>query len=105
MTKAKTIAVPFESWFYLRTEMHNQRSESGRPLTEDWCKKHFAQNVDTRNGMILLKSGDMGGCKGNPKNGYDEGRWTSWTLEQMEAMLDAAGLPWSEGEEVEYFTI
>ena len=29
---AKTIAVPFESWFFLKEEQHRQRSEIGKQL-------------------------------------------------------------------------
>lgn len=29
---AKTIAVPFESWFFLKEEQHRQRSETGKRL-------------------------------------------------------------------------
>ena len=103
MAIAKTIAVPFESWFYLQSECHNQRSESGRPLNEERFRRMFDQH--SRNGVNLLKSGDLGGCIGDPKNAFEEGRWTSWTLHQMKAMLDAVGLPWEDGEDVEYITV
>lgn len=107
MAKAKTIAVPFESWFYLQTESHNQRSESGKPLDKERFKRMFDNHVKAlgRNGTKLLKPGDLGGCIGDPHHAYEEGRWTSWTLEQMKAMLDAAGLPWEDGEVVEYHTM
>lgn len=103
MARAKTIALPFESWFYLQTECHNQRSESGKPLNEERFRRMF--DAHSHNGVKLLKSGALGGCVGDPKNAWEEGRWTDWTLKDMKIMLDAAGLPWSEGEEVEYINV
>lgn len=42
-------------------------------------------------GCKLLSDGDFGGCNGSPVHAWEEHRWTSWTLDDMKAMLDRAG--------------
>lgn len=100
----KTIAVPFESWFFLQKEEHRQRSERGGQLTEKRWKDMFYSTADKNaaSGSVkYIKSGDLGGCNGSPVHAWEEHRWTYWTLDDMKAMLDEAGLPYSEGEDIE----
>lgn len=53
----------------------------------------------------MLKDGDLGGCVGDWKNGYEEGRWTSWSCEDMKRILIEAELPYKDGEEIEYIAV
>lgn len=104
----KSIAVPFESWFFLKKEEYRQRSEHGRQLTEKRWKDVFYSVADKKgvSGAVkYIKSGDFGGCNGSPVHAWEEHRWTYWTLDEIKAMLDKAGLPYSEGEDIEYFDV
>lgn len=101
----KTIAVSFESWFFLKEEQYRQRSEIGgrslnRKIWEAWFNRD-AIHSGPMMGLKLLRDGDFGGCKGSPINAFEEHRWTSWTLDEMKEMLDKAGLSWKEGQEIE----
>ena len=100
----KTIAVPFESWFFLREEQHRQRSGGEIPLNKKRWKALFdsdAIHSGPMMGLKLLRNGDFGGCEGSPINAFEEHRWTSWTLDEMKEMLDKADLSWKEGQEIE----
>lgn len=101
---AKTIAVPFESWFFLKEEQHRQRSETGKRLDKKRWRTLFdgdAIRSCPMKGCKLLSDGDFGGCNGSPVHAWEEHRWTSWTLDDMKVMLDRAGLPWKDGECIE----
>lgn len=105
--KAKSIKVNWESWFYLHQEEHKQRSETGKPISEktvEKLKRNFYNFAD-KNGMKTILSGDFGGCIGNPINGWEERRWTSWTLDEMKKMLDEKGLKWEESEDKEILPV
>lgn len=100
----KTIAVPFESWFFLKEEQHKQRSEIGAPLNRKRWEAVFGSDAIQSGPMAcfkLLRDGDFGGCKGSPRSAFEEHRWTSWSIDEMKEMLDKAGLPWKEGNEIE----
>ncbi len=49
--------------------------------------------------------GDLGGCKGDPENAWEEHRWTTWSVEDMKNILNEAGLLWKDGEEKEYISV
>lgn len=102
--KAKTIRVPLESWIYLKEQCRNQRC--GDHLSERMIEhlKKEMQKEYNRNGHLLMDK-DLGGAIGDPTNSYEEGRWTSWSVEQMKKMLDEKGLPYEDGEEVEYINV
>lgn len=105
--KSPSILVPFESYLYLREEMHRQRSEraNGRPLLESTVNRLRNQFQTYPDGMRPLMDGDLGGCIGSPVNAYEEHRWTSWRISDMTKMLDAAGLPWKVGPVIEHMAI
>ena len=105
--KAKSIKVNWESWLYLRQEMNKQRSETGKPLSEnsiERMKREFDRFAD-KNGMKAIMDGSFGGCIGSPIRGWEERRWTSWSLDEMKRMLDEKGLKWAEAEDIEYFPV
>ena len=101
--KQATIKLTFDSYYYLRNKQHEERSESGRALNKETIKRQFDSNHP--NGYFLATNGSFGGCKGSPVNAWEQGRWTSWKLEQLKEMLDNAGLPWEDGEEIETIEI
>ena len=100
---AKSILVPLESYIYLNNKRHEERSTSGKPLNEERLVVNFNRNA--YGGYKRLMDGDYGGCVGKPENGYKEGRWTSWSCDDMKRILDKAGLPYKNGEDVEYIQL
>ena len=104
--KKSTILVPLESYLYLQQKCHEERSETGRPLSEqtiERLKRSF--NSLSYNGYYRLMDGDLGGCNGSPKNAYEERRWTSWSCEDMKRILSEAGLPCKDGEATETISL
>ncbi len=98
--KAKTILLPWESYLYLQQKGRNERC--GDWKTEKQIAKLKANFEEfSYNGYKRLLDGDLGGCVGDWKNGYEEGRWTSWSCEDMKRILDEAGLPYKDGEDTE----
>lgn len=98
----KSIFVPLESFLYLHSEFRRQRS--GRIMSErerERLEKSFANFCYKSNGMYAMMDGALGGCNGPHENAYEEGRWTSWSAQDMAKMLDAAGLPWEAGPDIE----
>ena len=101
-----TILLPLESVLYLHEEMHRQRSESGKPLSEksiERLKRNF--EYFAHEGFKEIHDGDFGGCIGNPHNGWEEHRWTSWSVKTMAKMLDEKGLPYKFGEPTEIISL
>lgn len=103
--KRNTMWVPYESFSYLRNKMHEERSETGKPLNQERLRKTFDNSPMTRDGYHQLMDGSFGGCKGNPKHAWEEGRWTDWSIEDMKAMLDEAGLTYKDGEQIECISL
>lgn len=101
--KSKAIRVPLESYLYLQSIMHLQRS--GKPLSNKYIEKLTNMFKSHYPKGILLMSGDLGGAVGDPKNSYEEHRWTSWSIEDLKQMLDEKKLSYVDGETVEYFNI
>lgn len=101
--KAKSILVPLESYLYLNRKRREERDTSGKPLNEERVVVNF--NRFAHGGYKRLMDGDYGGCIGKAENGYKEGRWTSWSCEDMKRILTEAGLPYKDGEDVEYIQL
>ena len=93
--KAKTILVPLESYIYLNNKRRSERSNSDKPLNEERLAVNF--NRFARDGYKQIMDGDFGGCIGT--------RWTSWSCEDMKRILDKAGLPYKDGDDVEYIQL
>ena len=88
-----TIYVPLESFLDLLGEHYLQRN--GKPLPEHSIanlKEIFANICDKQKNMYAIPSFALGGCK--------EGYQTSWSVADMQNMLNTAGLPWEDGPEV-----
>lgn len=102
--RSATILVPFESWMFLQKKGHEERG--GKPYSDraiERLTRSFQDN--SYQGYKQLMNGDLGGCKGNPENAWEERRWTSWSVDDMKKILDEAGLPWKDGEEAEYIAV
>lgn len=83
----RSIRIPWESWLHLRKIMNKQISPD-RPLSEDSIRR-MKQRFDNcfSSGVRDMCDGDLGGM--------ESGRYTYWTVDQMAAMLDEAGLPYT----------
>ena len=88
--KVKAIRVPLESYIYLQQENRIQRT--GKELSEKVIER-FKRSFETYNkdGALLL-NGSLGGAN-------EEGKWTSWTVEDMKDMLNKQNLPYENCEE------
>ena len=99
--KKRAMRVELEGWLYLQEQCSIQRS--GR-IQSDWYKemltKHYEQH-DRKYGGHLFMDYDLGGAIGKPQNSYEEGRWTSWSLDQMKKMLDEKGYKYIDVEDVD----
>lgn len=98
--KKKTIKVPLESWIYLQDLGHQQRvgghlSDKARERLTNLMLKPYNKDGHT------LMDGDLGGAVGDPNNSWEEGRWTSWSVDTMKKILDNANLPYTDGEDIE----
>lgn len=99
-----TILVTLESYLYLQEKSYFERCGKKH---SDRAKERLIRNFEhfSVDGMKALMNGDLGGCKGNPENAWEEGRWTSWSVDEMARILDEAKLPWMKGEEKEYIAL
>lgn len=102
--KSPTLLVPLESYLYLQEKSYSERIGKSR---SDKAKERLIRNFEqfSVDGMKQLMNGDLGGCKGKPENAWEEGRWTSWSVDEMAKILDEAGLPWKKGEDAEYIAV
>ena len=102
--KTNTLLLPWESYLYLQRKERKERC--GDCLKDEWIKR-LKRGFDdlAKDGHKQIMDGDLGGCIGNPENAWEEGRWTSWTCEDMKRILDEAGLPYKDGDETEYIAI
>ena len=100
--KKKSIVIPLESRLYLEDQLHLQR---GGKHTSPITIERLTFQAERDNNKFILTSGDLGGAIGDPKNSYEEGRWTSWSVDEMKEMLDKAGLPYKDGDPVEEISI
>ena len=102
--KANTILLPLESYLYLQDKSYFERT--GKHNTDKMIERLTCTfNQLQCNGHKRLKDGDLGGCVGKPENSYEEGRWTSWSCSEMKRILDEEGLPFKDGDEVEYISV
>ena len=102
--KKRTIRVPFKSWMYLDNLGCSQRTghEHSQKFIER-IKREFDARWKEKGKEVIDK--EMGGAIGEPENSYEDGRWTTWSIEEMKGMLDEAGLPYVDGEEVECINV
>lgn len=98
------IGLPKESWLYLRERQRVERCGTDRlkELRQKW-EAEFTKKLE--NGFRRVCDGDFGGCIGPIENGWEQGRWTSWTCENMKKMLDEQGLPWVQMDNTEEIAI
>lgn len=102
--KSPTLLVPLESYLYLQDRCRFERCGNHHSeMQRQKLSRNFEQFA--YNGKKQLCNGDLGGCNGKPENAWEEGRWTSWSVEDMIRILDEAGLPWERGEETEYIAL
>ena len=96
---SKSIYVGKESYTYLNRISREQRG--CKPLSQEAEDRHW--NRLTGHGAKStwqLDDNSMGGG-----DGTYWGKWWSWSVETLKKMLDEAGLPYTEGPEVEYMNI
>ena len=101
--KSKSIEVPFESFLFLQEECFRQRNERGMTHFSENHIARLRKGYESCKPVKYLMSGSLGGCNGSPIHAWEEGRWTSWTVDDMKRMLDENGLPWKDGPEIEHF--
>ena len=89
--KKRTIEVPYESLLYLHEVMHKERCEREYKPLSDKYKERLRRSMP-KDGLYVLGDGDLGGCNGDPHDAWAQGRWTSWSIETMMAILEDAGL-------------
>lgn len=99
--KKRAMRVELEGWLYLLDQQGMQRS--GREKSEQYKEKLKIryEQYDKKYGGHLLMDYDLGGAIGKPENSYEEGRWTSWSLDQMKKMLDEKGYKYIDVEDVD----
>ena len=103
--KTKVIKVPFESHEHLHRMQWQQRSD--KPYLDSFTERHrryFNIGADA-NGLKSVHDGDFGGCNGRKENAWEEGRWTSWSVDEMKRILDKAVLPYKDSGETEVIDV
>lgn len=103
--KTKMLELPFESYEYLQRIGWEQRTD--KPYLESFTEKHrhnFDYVTRGRHGYYA-HDGAFGGCNGEKRNAWEEGRWTSWSVEDMKRILDKAGLPYKDAGETEVIDV
>lgn len=102
--RKRAIKMPLESRLYLEDQLHLQRG--GHHTSEKTIAyiTRLAERPYNKNGFVIM-DGDLGGAIGNPLNSYEEGRWTSWTIEDMKRMLDEQGLPYFDEEPIDVIDV
>ena len=104
--KVNTILVPWESYLFLQDESRRQRSEEYKPRSDRSLEMlHRSFKMNSHNGLHELKDYDLGGCNGDPRNAWEERRWTSWSVQKMAEMLEENGLGYTFGAEKEIISL
>ena len=87
----RSIRLSWNSYLYLQKLCRAQRCPN-RPEHSEAFIQRMRNNFKSfcPNGLRDLTDGDLGGAEGE--------RWTSWTVEQMAAILDEAKLPYIWGQ-------
>ena len=94
--KVKTILVSKESYLYLQDRCKYERSGKYIPKSfKEKLKRNF-DNLQYK-GYIRIMDKDFGGAK--------NGKWTSWSIEEMAEMLDKKHLDYKLGEDMECLNI
>ena len=90
--KRKTMGLSKEAYMYLHERCRNERI--GDHLSEK-SKERLERSFDqfAHKGYKEYYDGDLGGAV--------NGRWNSWTCDQVKKMLDENGLDYIDGEEKE----
>lgn len=102
--KSNSILVPWKSFLFLQQKCRHERCGDCHSERQIERLRRSFDDLAFK-GYKRLLDGDLGGCKGDWKNGYEEGRWTSWSCNDMKKILDEAGLPYKDGEETEYIAV
>ena len=104
-----TILLPLESYLFLHEEGFRQWNERGETKLSEKHRERLTRNFHCHkikaSGLYAAHDGNFGGCKGDPHNAWEEGRWTSWSVSQMAHMLDEYGLPYEIGEPAEVIDV
>ncbi len=103
--KRNAIRVPLESWIYLSNESCRQRS--GHEHSQKYIER-LTRDYENRHkefGGYEIWDGSCGGAIGKPENSYEEGRWTTWTIEQVKKMLDEQGLKYKDVDPVDVIDV
>lgn len=82
---------------FLRREQRKQRG--CKPLTEKQEEGVWSRLIKI-NGKARLTDISLGGG-----NGTYEGKWWSWSVDDLKAMLDKAGFTYEDGPDVEYMMV
>lgn len=85
----RSIIVPLNSYLHLQM-VGRKQCRPDEPISEKWIERL------TRNFKFCFPSGKKDLCSGD-LGGKEGGRYTYWTVEQMAALLDEAGLPYTWG--------
>ena len=93
---SKTILVPFETWAFLRRRMSVERS--GRTLDDEAVARMWRRCHKVNGDRVQLDKNSLGGVNAS-------GKWYEWSVEEMVAMIEAEGLPFEPGDEIEYIEV
>lgn len=94
---SQTIFVGKEAYLYLDKIQREQRG--CKPLPKDRQEILWARVKDEKN-LRLVDDNSFGGG-----DGTYHGKWWTWKVETIKAMLDEANLPYIEGKPIEYFEV
>ena len=103
--KLNSILIPWESWWHLENLSYFQRCGKYHTKKQKERAKRDFEQFAFYDGMKRTCEYDLGGATGNPERSWEEGRWTSWSCEDMKKILDEAGLPWEQGDPEERISI
>ena len=95
--KKPSILVGKDAYFFLNREERKQRG--CKPLTEQQ-EDRIWNRVSKDGAKTMLDKDSLGGG-----DGTYYGRWWSWSLETLKAMLDEGGFGYEDGPEIEYMNI
>lgn len=102
--KKRAIRIPLESKLYLLDQSALQRG--GHHISERTIereKRNMERSIN-QNGFEVF-DGSFGGAIGDPKNSYEEGRWTNWSIDDMKKMLDEQNLPYTDIEPIDVIDV
>ncbi len=94
---SQTLLIGKAAWAFLKNE---QRKQRGLDALASTVEDRLWKNLRKVDGKKQIMDGSYGGGDGS----YT-GRWTEWSVDEMKAMLDAAGLEYEIGQPVQYISI